>query len=86
MTLIARRPAPRKHTMDLNGPEGNAWCLLGTGSQLARVMRIDFEPIRKEMMSGDYRHLVETFDKHFGQHVDLILPSNWDEYRKEKAA
>nr|CCA82251.1 hypothetical protein BDB_30068 [blood disease bacterium R229] len=37
-------------------------------------------------MSGDYRHLVETFDKHFGQYVDLILPNNWNEYRKEKAA
>jgi hypothetical protein len=24
-----------------------------------------FVPIRSEMMSGDYRHLVETFDKHF---------------------
>jgi len=85
MTLVARKPA-RKHVIDLNGPEGNAWSVLGIGSNLARAMNIDFEPIRKEMMSGDYRHLVETFDKHFGEHVDLILPNNWDDYRKEGGA
>ncbi|MHA6904973.1 hypothetical protein ACKZDW_08145 [Ralstonia syzygii subsp. celebesensis] len=85
MTLIARRPAS-KHVIDLNGPDGNAWCLLGNARQIAKAMKTDFEPIRVEMMSGDYRHLVETFDKHFGQYVDLILPNNWNEYRKEKAA
>jgi hypothetical protein len=34
-------------------------------TSMARNLSIDFVPIRSEMMSGDYRHLVETFDKHF---------------------
>ncbi len=76
MALLQHRPMG-KQTIDLNGPDGNAWCLLGTGQSLARNLRIDFEPIRTEMMSGNYRHLVETFDKHFGEYVDLILPSSW---------
>ena len=76
MALLQHRPLS-KQTIDLNGPDGNAWCLLGTGQSLARNLRIDFEPIRTEMMSGNYRHLVETFDKHFGEYVDLVLPKNW---------
>ena len=72
MTLLYFKPLS-KQTIDLNGPDGNAWCLLGTGQSLAR----NFEPIRTEMMSGNYRHLVETFDKHFGEYVDLVLPKSW---------
>jgi hypothetical protein len=40
--------------------------------------------IKDEMRSGDYRNLVETFDKHFGGAVDLILPDNWDDYIQEE--
>ena len=76
MALLQHKPSG-KQTIDLNGPDGNAWCLLGTGQSLARNLSIDFVPIHSEMMSGDYRHLVETFDKHFGDYVDLILPSSW---------
>lgn len=83
MTLLHEKPSG-KQTIDLNGPDGNAWCLLGAGQSLARKLSIDFLPIRSEMMSGDYRNLVETFDKHFGDYVDLILPSSWllDDSRK----
>ena len=76
MALLQHKPSG-KQTIDLNGPDGNAWCILGTGQSLARNLSIDFVPIRSEMMSGDYRHLVETFDKHFGGYVDLIFPSSW---------
>lgn len=76
MTLLYFKPLS-KQTIDLNGPDGNAWFLLATGQSLARNLRIDFEPIRTEMMSGNYRHLVGTFDKHFGEYVDLVLPKSW---------
>ena len=63
-----------KAVIDLNGPDGNAMVLLSYASRLGRDLgftREQKEEIHKEMISGDYDHLVETFDKHFGAHVDL---------------
>lgn len=57
--------------IDLTGPNGNAFFLLGTAGNLAKQLGLDKESIRKEMMSGDYEHLVNTFDKHFGHFVTL---------------
>lgn len=80
MSLIKRNPT-EKPVIDLNGPEGNAYYLLGTGQKLARQLGIEFAPIEADMTSGDYRHLVETFDNHFGEYIDLILPDNWSTYQ-----
>jgi hypothetical protein len=55
----------------LSGPEGNAFFLMARGSRLARELGIDFAPIQKDMMAGDYDHLVEVFESHFGDYVDL---------------
>lgn len=60
--------------IDLNGPEGNAFILLGYASRLGKELgftREQKEEIHKELISGDYDHLLETFDKHFGAYVDL---------------
>lgn len=57
--------------IDLTGPDGNAWVLLGIARRAAKQLSMDFEPIQKEMMSGDYENLVETFDKHFGDYFIL---------------
>lgn len=70
-----------KQVVDLSGPDGNAFFLLGRARGLAKQLGKEFAPISKEMMSGDYRNLVETFDRHFGEYVDLVLPDNWDEYK-----
>ena len=57
--------------IDLTGPDGNAFFLLGTANNLAKQLGLDKNSIREEMMKGDYEHLVNTFDKHFGQFVTL---------------
>ena len=57
--------------MDLTGPEGNVFMLIGTAMNLARQFGIDDEMIKEQMMSGDYENAVQTFDKHFGEHVTL---------------
>ena len=57
--------------IDLTGPNGNAFYLLGTAGNLAKQLGLDGKAIREEMMKGDYEHLVETFDKHFGDFVTL---------------
>ncbi len=58
-------------SIDLTGPDGNAFVLIGTATKLARQLGLDGKAIQAEMMKGDYEHLVETFDKHFGHFVTL---------------
>ena len=57
--------------IDLTGPDGNAFFLLGTADHLAQQLGLDKKVIREEMMAGNYDHLVNTFDKHFGNFVTL---------------
>ena len=57
--------------IDLTGPDGNAFVLIGTATRLAKQLGLDADEIKTEMMSGDYEHLVNTFDKHFGHFVTL---------------
>jgi hypothetical protein len=45
--------------------------LIGRAGNLAKQLGLDAKAIREEMMSGDYEHLVNTFDKHFGHFVTL---------------
>jgi len=58
-------------SIDLTGPDGNAFVLIGTASNLAKQLGLDGKAIQTEMMAGDYEHLVNTFDKHFGHFVTL---------------
>jgi hypothetical protein len=55
--------------VDLTGPDGNAFALMGLASRLAKQLGI--KSPTAEMMSGDYENLLEVFDKHFGDHVIL---------------
>ena len=63
----------QKHTgpivIDLTGPDGNAFALMGLASRLAKQLGI--KNPTAEMMSGDYENLLEVFDKHFGEFVIL---------------
>jgi len=57
--------------IDLTGPNGNAFFLLGTAARFARQLGLDPEAIQTEMTSGDYENLLNVFDKHFGSFVIL---------------
>ena len=57
--------------IDLTGPDGNAFVLIGKASNLAKQLGLDKDAIQKEMMSGNYEHLVSVFDKYFGEFVTL---------------
>ena len=58
-------------SIDLTGPDGNAFVLIGTAGKLAKQLGLDSKAIQAEMMAGDYEKLVNTFDKHFGHFVTL---------------
>ena len=55
--------------VDLTGPDGNAFALMGLANRLAK--QLGFKSPTEEMMKGDYEHLLEVFDKNFGDFVIL---------------
>jgi len=57
--------------IDLTGPEGNAYFLMGTAKKLCREFGINPKPLLDEMMSSDYENLIKVFDKNFGTFVTL---------------
>ena len=57
--------------IDLTGPQGNAFYLLGAAKNLAKQLDLDSNQILNEMQSGDYENLIQVFDKNFGSFVTL---------------
>jgi hypothetical protein len=57
--------------IDLTGPDGNAYALLGYAQQFAKRLGLDYKTITNEMMAGDYENLLSVFDSYFGNYVIL---------------
>ena len=57
--------------IDLTGPDGNAFALMGYANRFAKQLGLNGKEITNEMMQGDYEHLLEVFDKNFGDYVTL---------------
>ena len=60
--------------IDLTGPEGNAFVLLGYAKRYAKQLGkngVEAEAIINEMTSGDYDNLLDVFDREFGDYVTL---------------
>jgi len=68
--MIVEKPTtPRMMEIDLTGPQGNAFFLLGTATRFARQLGMNEYEVMNEMQSGDYENLLEVFDKYFGDFV-----------------
>lgn len=70
-TMIRSKEQNREIVIDLTGPEGNAFALLGTARNLAKQLGKDPKSITEEMMSGDYENLLNVFDREFGDFIIL---------------
>ena len=57
--------------INLTGPQGNAYFLMGQAGQYARQLGLDGDMIITEMKSGNYENLVQVFDRYFGDYVIL---------------
>ena len=57
--------------IDLTGPQGNVFFLIGTAKNLAKQLGLDGKEIQIKMMSGDYENAVNVFDENFGHFVTL---------------
>lgn len=66
------KPAPRERTtIDIDGPNGNAFALLLIARDFTRMLGLDANEVTEEMQAGDYVNLLRVFDKYFGEFVDL---------------
>lgn len=69
--MIRKKQPKSEIVIDLTGPDGNAFMLMGKAKGLANQLGLDSEKIIKDMMSGDYENLIKVFDKNFGSFVIL---------------
>ena len=69
---IKKKTESREIVIDLTGPDGNAFVLLAYAKNFSKQLNIQYGPIADDMMSGDYEHLLEVFDKNFGSFVTLL--------------
>ena len=72
MTIARKEDHPQDIVIDLTGPEGNAFFLMGRARNWAKQLGRDGDAIITEMMEGDYEHLVEVFDREFGSFCTLL--------------
>ena len=73
MTIIFKDSdsAFQKRVVDLDGPDGNAFFLMGLARRICKDMGADPGPVIADMTNSDYEHLIDTFDRYFGEYVDL---------------
>ena len=92
--IVSRRNKPeRKIEIDLAGPEGNAFALLGIASNLYKQItrndefpftdkegnRKSHDDIQNEMKASDYDNLVATLDKYFGDFIIIYEVGSEDD-------
>ena len=70
--------------VDLRGPQGNAFWLLGYAQKLARQLqpyndRYDPKRIVQEMQESDYENLKRVFLDYFGDYVEFVGEDDYEE-------
>lgn len=69
--MIREKQPQSEIVIDLTGPDGNAFVLMGMAKRYAKQLGLDADLIINDMKSGDYEHLVQVFDDAFGDFVIL---------------
>ena len=89
MTIRKLSEKPNKLILDLSGPDGNAFYLMGVAHHCATQLGWDRHKIKwllKEMRTHDYAYLVELLESFFGDLLVIYVPDPPDhEESLEKA-
>jgi hypothetical protein len=67
-------PAGEKQIIDISGPKGNSFYLLGAAAVFSAKLGYtlsEIDDLQLEMKSGNYDHLLEVFNSHFAEYVEL---------------
>ena len=72
--MIREKQPQSEIIIDLTGPDGNAFALMGYANRFAK--QLGYTPQQRgdlttEMMGSDYENLLEVFDRNFGDFVIL---------------
>lgn len=59
------------YIIDLNGPDGNAYFIIGTVKKVAEDKGLDWKEIVTRLTSGDYQNILNIVEEEFGD--DIIL-------------
>ena len=75
--------------IDLNGPDGNAFALMGHAKNIAKQLgwqHSEIEDVLNDMQSGNYDHLLDVFKHHFGEFVEFqTSEEDWDDYEGDNS-
>jgi hypothetical protein len=63
------KPVKEKLEIDLSGPEGNAFYLLGIASNFCKSLGFNKDEVLDKMKSGDYQNLIKVMDSYFGNYI-----------------
>ena len=61
----------REIEIDLTGPDGNAFVLMGIAGDLAKQLGYDADEIIEEMQESDYDNLLGVMEKYFGDYITM---------------
>ena len=75
---VELKPKRDKMYIDIDGPNGNAFNLLGAAKVWSKKLDLDGDSIRDDMSSSDYINLLKVFDANFGDFV--VLQTDNKEY------
>jgi len=69
MIIDKNKKKEKRIEIDLTGPQGNAFVILGIAARLTDKLDKNWVNIKKKMTSGDYDNLLKVFDQEFGEYV-----------------
>lgn len=72
--MILKKQESKGIEIDLTGPQGNAYYLLGVARRFGKQLDMSqkyIDNMIERMTSGDYENLIKVFDDEFGSVVTL---------------
>ena len=80
MAIIVSEDRYSKIELDLNGPDGNVFCVIGTAVNVAKQIGYSTEELkefRTKCMSQSYGKTLVDVDRLFGDFIDLKMTSSY---------
>ena len=72
--MIHKKQSNQKPVIDLTGPGGNAFDIIGYAKKFGKQLGYSDEETAEminDMMSSDYEHLLQVFENNFGAYIEL---------------
>ena len=67
--MIKSKSKKTKIEIDLTGPQGNAFVLLGIARDLSIKLDLDWNYVHSEITSSDYENLIQVMEHYFRNYI-----------------